>query len=61
MSAEKKSYTYKEASEATGKGVRSIRQLVYDGVLKAKKDGRRVLILGSSLDAYLDNLPDYID
>lgn len=61
MTVEKKSYTYQEASVTTGKSVRAIRQLVYDGALKAKKDGRRVLILGSSLDAYLENLPDYID
>jgi excisionase family DNA binding protein len=47
-----------EAAQATGLSQWSIKQLLRQGKLRAKKHGRRTLIDYVSLKSYVDNLPD---
>ncbi|MDR2257025.1 MAG: helix-turn-helix domain-containing protein [Arthrobacter sp.] len=54
----KKAYTIAEAAETSGISERSIRAEIALSRLSAKKFGSRLLILGPSLDAWLEELPD---
>jgi len=48
----------KEASALTGIGLTSIREAISTGDLKAKKHGRRTIILPDDLRVWLKTLPD---
>jgi excisionase family DNA binding protein len=59
LPSDKLAYHIEEASEA-GAGSRSeIYEALRDGRLKARKRGRRTIILRDDLAAYLASLPDY--
>jgi len=47
-----------EASALTGIGLTSIREAISSGGLKAKKHGRRTIILPDDLRLWLKTLPD---
>jgi excisionase family DNA binding protein len=51
-------YTIREACEASGIGRTSLYQLLKSGALRARKHGKRSLILRSDLLAFLEALPD---
>lgn len=53
---QKAAYSIKEAARETSLSVPYIRNLIRDGDLKAKKAGRRLLILDTDLRNYLENL-----
>jgi excisionase family DNA binding protein len=55
--AERLSLSPEEASALTGIGLTSIREAIRSGHLKAKKLGRRVMILMDDLKAWLKALP----
>ena len=56
---EKKAFTIREAVEA-GAGSRSvIYEALNAGTLKAKKRGKRTIILATDLAEYLEALPDF--
>ena len=56
---EKKAYSIREAVEA-GAGSRSvIYENIKSGALRAKKRGRRTVILAADLTEYLESLPDF--
>ncbi len=50
-------YTIEGAREASGLARSRLFLLIASGELEARKAGRRTLILGNSLRAYLDQLP----
>lgn len=52
----KRAYTVKEAAEYLGLSVTTIRQLIRDDTLPAKKSGTKVLIDALALDAYFEGL-----
>ena len=56
----KRSYSIDEACAATSYGETTIWRALRVGKLKAKQDGKKILILRDELDRYLANLPDYI-
>ncbi|MDI3559600.1 helix-turn-helix domain-containing protein [Bradyrhizobium sp. Arg816] len=56
--AERLSLSPEETSALTGIGLTSVREAISDGVLKAKKHGRRVLVLPAEITAWLNSLPD---
>ncbi|MGH6660981.1 MAG: helix-turn-helix domain-containing protein [Rhodospirillales bacterium] len=52
-------FTIPAAVAASGIGRSAIYQALADGRLKAKKNGRRTLILKTDLERFLESLPDY--
>lgn len=52
------SYSVQEVCRLTGIGQTKIYEAINDGLLPAKKFGRRTLILHENLDAFLKNLDD---
>ena len=56
--AERLSLSPEEASALTGIGLTSIREAISSGALKAKKHGRRTVILPDDLKMWLKGLPD---
>jgi hypothetical protein len=56
--AERLSLSPEEASALTGIGLTSIREAIGHSCLKAKKHGRRTIILPDDLKAWLKALPD---
>jgi len=56
--SERLSVSPEEASALTGIGLTSIREAISSGDLKAKKHGRRTIILPDDLRAWLKTLPD---
>src|SRR4051812_16833594 len=55
---ERLSVSPEEASALTGIGLTSIREAISSGDLKAKKHGRRTIILPDDLRVWLKTLPD---
>ena len=56
--SERLSVSPEEASALTGIGLTSIREAISSGYLKAKKHGRRTIILPDDLKVWLKSLPD---
>lgn len=56
---EKLAFTLEEWREATGESRSATYAAMRSGALKAKKRGRRTIILHSDGAAYLASLPDY--
>ena len=56
--SERLSVSPEEASALTGIGLTSIREAISSGDLKAKKHGRRTIILPDDLRVWLKALPD---
>lgn len=52
------SYSIKEVCAVTGIGQTKIYEAINSGLLPAKKLGRRTIILGKELEAFLDKLED---
>jgi excisionase family DNA binding protein len=50
-------YTIREACEASGIGRTSLYELLKSGALRARKHGKRTLILHKDLNRWLDSLP----
>jgi len=55
----KKAHSVKAAAQQFDASVPFVRNQIRDGNLKAKKIGRKVVILDSDLQMYLENQPDY--
>ena len=53
------SYSIKEACTLTGIGQTKMYEAINEGVLPAKKFGRRTLILASDLEAFLSSLESF--
>jgi excisionase family DNA binding protein len=51
-------YTIREACEASGIGRSSIYELLKSGALRARKHGKRTIILESDLRRWLKRLPE---
>jgi hypothetical protein len=56
--SERLSVSPEEASALTGIGLTSLREAISSGDLKAKKHGRRTIILPDDLRVWLKTLPD---
>jgi hypothetical protein len=50
-------YRPKHASKIIDCGLTHLYELIADGKIEARKDGRNTLVIASSLAAYLDSLP----
>ena len=57
----KLAYTIPEAAEAGAGGRTAIYEAIKSGALKARKRGKRTVILAPDLAQYLENLPDFHD
>ena len=57
----KLAYTILEAVEAGVGGRTAIYEAIKSGALKARKRGKRTVILAPDLAQYLENLPDFHD
>ncbi len=57
----KLAYTIPEAGEAGAGGRTAIYEAIKSGALKARKRGKRTVILAPDLAQYLENLPDFYD
>ncbi len=57
----KLAYTIPEVVEAGGGGRTAIYEAIKSGALKARKRGKRSVILAADLAQYLENLPDFHD
>lgn len=55
----KKAHSVKAAAQQFDASVPFVRNEIRDGNLKAKKIGRKVVILDSDLQMYLENQPDW--
>lgn len=55
----KKSYSVQEAKTLLGVGTTKFYQLINTGEIRARKIGKRTIILGSDLDEFLSKLEDY--
>jgi excisionase family DNA binding protein len=55
----KKAHSVKEAAAQFGASVPFVRKKIREGELRAKKVGRKVIILDSDLQTYLENQPDW--
>ena len=55
----KLAYTIPEAVEAGAGGRTKIYEAINAGTLKAKKRGKRTVILAADLAQYLESLPDF--
>lgn len=51
-------YSPNEAAKAIGHSRTRVYELIASGQLRAKKDGRRTVILHAELERYLAELPD---
>ena len=58
MTATKLSYTYAEASAATGVPVRTLQARITAGDLVARRLGTKPIILAADLEAFLASLPE---
>ncbi len=56
---EKRCYTIPEATAEGAGGKSAIYEAIKNGKLRAKKRGKRTVILSDDLDEYLKNLPDF--
>ena len=56
---EKRCYTIPEAQAEGAGGKSSIYRAINSGKLRAKKLGKKTVILSEDLDEYLKNLPDF--
>lgn len=52
-------FSVKEAGKATDTGTTTLYDAINEGELKAKKLGRRTIILAVDLEKWLENLPDF--
>lgn len=59
ISVDNLSFTIEGAMSVTGLGKTRLYELIADGKLDARKDGRRTLITGDSIRAYIANLPKW--
>ncbi len=59
ISTPKKAYSVKAAAEQFDASVPFVRSEIRIGNLRAKKVGRKVVILDADLQAYLENQPDW--
>ena len=57
MSQQKLAFTIEQATEASGVGRTALFAAVRTGRLRARKLGRRTLILAADLQSFLDGLP----
>ena len=57
----KLAYTIDQATEAGAGGRTKIYEAIAAGKLRAKKRGKRTIILAPHLAEYLENLPDFLD
>ncbi len=55
----KLAYTIDEAIEAGAGGRTAIYEAIKSGALKARKRGKRTIILAADLAQYLESLPDF--
>ncbi len=55
----KKAHSVMSAAQQFDASVPFVRNEIRDGNLKAKKIGRKVVILDADLQSYLENQPDY--
>lgn len=53
------SFSIDETAAATGLGKTKVYQLINSGQIKAKKIGKRTIVLKSDLDCFLTALQDY--
>lgn len=53
------SFSIEEAAKVVGIGRTKIYEAINQGSLKAKKFGKRTVILKNDLEIFLDNLEDY--
>lgn len=53
------SYSIEEACQITGIGRTKLYEAISNGLLSAKKYGKRTIILRSDLEKFLDRLSDY--
>lgn len=53
------SFSVKETSQATGIGLTKLYQLINSGALKARKIGKRTIILKEDLEIFLSSLEAY--
>jgi excisionase family DNA binding protein len=56
----KRAYTVQEAADYLGLGISTVRQLIRDNTLPAKKQGTKTLLDVNALDAYFDALPEAV-
>ena len=56
---EKQAYSIKEVTAAGGGSRSTIYEAIKNGTLKAKKRGKRTIILAPDLVRYLESLPDF--
>ena len=52
-------YTIKAAQQASGASHRKIYEAINAGTLKARKNGKRTILLHTDLMSWLDSLPEY--
>ena len=57
----KLAYTIDEAVDAGAGGRTRIYEAIKAGKLKARKRGKRTIILAADLAQYLESLPDFLD
>ncbi len=57
----KLAYTIDEAGDAGAGGRTKIYEAIKAGELKARKRGKRTIILAADLAQYLESLPDFLD
>ena len=57
----KLAYTIPEAVEAGAGGRTKIYEAINAGTLRAKKRGKRTVILAADLAQYLESLPNFLD
>jgi excisionase family DNA binding protein len=55
----RKAYSVKSAAELFDASIPFVRNEIRDGNLRAKKIGRKVVILDADLQMYLENQPDW--
>ncbi len=58
---EKLAYTIDEAKAEGAGGKTAIYAAIKSGALKARKRGKRTIILAADLAQYLESLPDFLD
>ena len=59
MTPRKKAYSVNEFVSTSGLGKTYVYGLIKNGKLRAKKVGKRTIILDEDADNYLHNLPDF--
>ena len=58
---EKMAYSIREVTENGGGSRTVVYEAIKSGALKAKKRGKRTVILAADLAQYLESLPDFLD